>query len=281
MANGKIQPKPGSNLAGIKNIVVVASGKGGVGKSTTAANLALALSKGGARVGLFDADIYGPSQPLMMGVPDGTRPEVVDEKFMKPLLTHGVLCNSVGFLVDPNQAMVWRGPMVVGAFNQILNDTLWGELDYLIVDMPPGTGDIQLSLAQNVPVTGAVIVTTPQDVALLDARRGIEMFRKVEVPILGIVENMGLHICSACGHEEHIFGEGGAQRIAESYDVQVLGVMPLQASIRAHCDSGRPSVVAEPEGRVAGLYMEMAQAVATALAQSERRTIPDISINED
>lgn len=281
MANEKIQPKPDSNLAGIKNIVVIASGKGGVGKSTTAANLAVALGKGGAKVGLFDADIYGPSQPMMMGVPAGTRPEVVDDKFMKPLETHGIVCNSVGFLVDQNQAMVWRGPMVVGAFNQILNDTLWGELDYLIVDMPPGTGDIQLSLAQSVPVTGAIIVTTPQDVALMDARRGIEMFRKVEVPILGIVENMGLHICSACGHEEHIFGEGGAQRIAESYGVQVLGVLPLQASIREHCDTGTPTVAADPDGRVAGLYREMADSVSTALAQSQGRSMPDISISDD
>lgn len=281
MANEKIQPKPDSNLAGIKNIVVIASGKGGVGKSTTAANLALALSEGGAKVGLFDADIYGPSQPMMMGVPEGTRPDVVDDKYMKPLETHGIVCNSVGFLVDQNQAMVWRGPMVVGAFNQILNDTLWGELDYLIVDMPPGTGDIQLSLAQSVPVTGAIIVTTPQDVALMDARRGIEMFRKVEVPILGIVENMGLHICSACGHEEHIFGEGGAQRIAENYEVQVLGVLPLQASIREHCDTGTPTVAAEPGGRVAGLYREMAESVSTALAQSQGRSMPDISISDD
>lgn len=281
MSASQVKPAPGSNLQGIKQIVVIASGKGGVGKSTTAANLALALHKQGAGVGLFDADIYGPSQPLMMGVPTGSRPEVVDEKFMKPVEAHGVLCNSVGFLVDENQAMVWRGPMVVGAFNQILNDTLWGELDYLIIDMPPGTGDIQLSLAQSVPVTGAVIVTTPQDIALLDARRGIEMFRKVEVPILGVVENMSLHVCSECGHEEHIFGEGGASRIAENYGVTLLGCLPLQASIREQCDSGTPTVVADPDSRAAQLYGEIATQVSAALADATPKAVPNISISDD
>jgi ATP-binding protein involved in chromosome partitioning len=280
MSTSDIHPKPDSNLAGIKNIVVVASGKGGVGKSTTAANLALALAKQGAAVGLFDADIYGPSQPLMLGVA-GQRPEVVDNKVMVPINAHGVRVNSVGFLVDDRQAMVWRGPMVVGAFNQILNDTRWGNLDYLIVDMPPGTGDIQLSLAQSVPVTGAIIVTTPQDVALLDAKRGIEMFRKVEVPILGVIENMGLHICSNCGHEEHIFGEGGADRIARDYDVTVLGSLPLDGRIREQCDAGKPSVVADPEGRVAAIYNEIATGVAKALGSTVSPVMPNITISDD
>ncbi|MEX2366910.1 MAG: iron-sulfur cluster carrier protein ApbC, partial [Pseudohongiellaceae bacterium] len=259
----------------------VASGKGGVGKSTTAVNLALALSRQGASVGLFDADIYGPSQPMMLGVAEGTRPEVVEGKYMVPIGAHGIKSNSVGFLVDENQAMVWRGPMVVGAFNQILNDTLWGELDYLIVDMPPGTGDIQLSLAQSVPVTGAVIVTTPQDVALLDAKRGIEMFRKVEVPILGIVENMGMHVCSQCGHEEHIFGAGGALKVAENYQVELLGTLPLDASIRAQCDAGNPAVVAEPDGRVAEIYGQIAGRISAQLAGGKKDSMPNISISDD
>jgi ATP-binding protein involved in chromosome partitioning len=217
---------------------------------------------------------------MMLGVA-GKRPEIVDNKIMRPIEAHGIKVNSVGFLVDDNQAMVWRGPMVVGAFNQILNDTLWGELDYLIVDMPPGTGDIQLSLAQSVPVTGVVIVTTPQDVALLDAKRGIEMFRKVEVPILGVVENMGLHICSECGHEEHIFGEGGANRIATSYGVTLLGSLPLDASIREQCDEGRPAVVAEPEGRIAQLYAGIAEKVAEVLGTQVSRAMPNITISDD
>ena len=281
MCAARIQANPSSNLSQVKNIVVVASGKGGVGKSTTAVNLALALQRQGAQAGLFDADIYGPSQPMMLGVKPGTRPEVVGGKEMVPIEAHGVKCNSVGFLVDENQAMVWRGPMVVGAFNQILNDTKWGELDYLVVDMPPGTGDIQLSLAQSVPVTGAVIVTTPQDVALADARRGIEMFRKVEVPILGVIENMGLHVCSQCGHEEHIFGEGGAERVSQSYGVELLGSLPLDASIRAQSDAGTPAVAADPDGRVAQIYLGIARRVMDQLADAPKKGGPNISVSED
>jgi ATP-binding protein involved in chromosome partitioning len=277
----KIHPRPDSNLSQIKNIIVVASGKGGVGKSTTAVNLALALARQGHKTGLFDADIYGPSQPLMLGIAPGTRPEVVDGKFMVPVEAHGIKCNSVGLLVDENQAMVWRGPMVVGAFNQILNDTRWGDLDFLIIDMPPGTGDIQLSLAQSVPVTGAVIVTTPQDVALLDAKRGIEMFRKVEVPILGVVENMSIHVCSNCGHSEHIFGDGGANRIAATYNVPLLAELPLDGKIREQCDSGLPTVVAEPEGHATGIYLEMATRVAAQLAMAGGKAMPSISISDD
>jgi len=276
-----IHLNPDSNLANVKNIVVVASGKGGVGKSTTAANLALALARQGYSTGLFDADIYGPSQPLMLGIAPGTRPEVVDDKFMVPVEVHGIKCNSVGLLVDENQAMVWRGPMVVGAFNQILNDTRWGELDYLVVDMPPGTGDIQLSLAQSVPVTGAVIVTTPQDVALLDAKRGIEMFRKVEVPILDVVENMSIHICSQCGHSEHIFGDQGASRIAENYGVPLLGELPLDVAIREQCDAGKPTVVADPDGKVAEIYLNIADKVSKQLATTKKQQGPTISISDD
>lgn len=270
------------NLAGVKNIIVVASGKGGVGKSTTAVNLALALKDQGASVGLYDADIYGPSIPTMLGLPDGTRPEIVDERTMKPVDAHGIKCHSIGFLVDANQAMAWRGPMVVGAFNQILNDTLWGELDYLVVDMPPGTGDIQLSLAQSVPVTGAVIVTTPQDVALLDAKRGIEMFRKVGIPILGVVENMGLHLCSECGHAEHIFGEGGADRIAKEYAVTVLGSLPLEKAIREGSDEGVPIIVADAYGKVAEIYRAIAVQVASTVQDlNSSLSMPDISVVDD
>jgi ATP-binding protein involved in chromosome partitioning len=281
MNTSKVQANISPNLRQVSHIVVVASGKGGVGKSTTAVNLALALKKNGAKVGLFDADIYGPSQPLMMGV-SGSRPEVVDGKQMKPVVAHGIKCNSVGFLVDENQAMVWRGPMVVGAFNQILNDTMWGELDFLVIDMPPGTGDIQLSLAQSVPVTGAVIVTTPQDVALLDAKRGIEMFRKVQVPILGVVENMGIHICSKCGHSEHIFGEGGADRIAQTYGVELLGSLPLDANIRAQCDAGTPAVAIDPDGSVARIYSHIAARVSAQLAgEHKAAAFPNISVMDD
>lgn len=281
MNSTPVQRQLSPNLLGIKYIVVVASGKGGVGKSTTAVNLALALQKQGARTGLFDADIYGPSQPLMLGVA-GSRPQIVNGNQMAPVTAHGIKCNSVGFLVDDNQAMVWRGPMVVGAFNQILNDTLWGELDFLVIDMPPGTGDIQLSLAQSVPVSGAVIVTTPQDVALLDAKRGIEMFRKVQVPILGVVENMGLHVCSQCGHEEHIFGAGGAQRIAESYGVELLGSLPLDGRIREQCDAGTPAVSAEPEGTAARIYAHIAQRVREQLGSGKLDVgAPRISESDD
>lgn len=281
MSTTKVQPNISTNLRNISHVVVVASGKGGVGKSTTAVNLALALHRQGAKVGLFDADIYGPSQPMMLGV-SGQRPQILNGNQMEPITAHGIKCNSVGFLVDDNQAMVWRGPMVVGAFNQILNDTAWGTLDFLIIDMPPGTGDIQLSLAQSVPVTGAVIVTTPQDVALLDAKRGIEMFRKVQVPILGVVENMGLHICSNCGHSEHIFGEGGADRIAKTYGVELLGALPLDASIRAQCDAGTPAVSAEPNGAIAQIYAHIAQRVREQLAgEGNKNSGPNISVSDD
>lgn len=282
MSATRVQPNITPNLRQVSHIVVVASGKGGVGKSTTAVNLALALHRLGGKVGLFDADIYGPSQPLMLGVA-GTRPQIVGGNQMQPVTAHGIKCNSVGFLVDENQAMVWRGPMVVGAFNQILNDTVWGQLDYLIIDMPPGTGDIQLSLAQSVPVTGAVIVTTPQDVALLDAKRGIEMFRKVQVPILGVVENMGIHVCSQCGHSEHIFGEGGADRIAHAYGVEVLGSLPLDGKIREQCDAGTPAVAAEPNGRAGQIYARIAQRVSAQLlgAGKPGSSMPNISIADD
>lgn len=281
MSSTPVQRNLSLNLRDISHVVVVASGKGGVGKSTTAVNLALALQRQGMKVGLFDADIYGPSQPLMLGVA-GSRPRIINGKEMEPITAHGIKCNSVGFLVDENQAMVWRGPMVVGAFNQILNDTQWGQLDFLIIDMPPGTGDIQLSLAQSVPVTGAVIVTTPQDVALLDAKRGIEMFRKVNVPILGVVENMGLHICSKCGHEEHIFGEGGADRIAKNYGVELLGSLPLDGRIREQCDAGTPAVSADPNGAVAGIYARIAQRVREQLAgEGLRMAGPSISVSDD
>lgn len=281
MSSTPVQRNLSLNLRDISHIVVVASGKGGVGKSTTAVNLALALQRQGLQVGLFDADIYGPSQPLMLGV-SGSRPRIIDGKEMEPITAHGIKCNSVGFLVDENQAMVWRGPMVVGAFNQILNDTRWGKLDFLIIDMPPGTGDIQLSLAQSVPVTGAVIVTTPQDVALLDAKRGIEMFRKVNVPILGVVENMGLHICSNCGHQEHIFGEGGADRIARSYGVELLGSLPLDGRIREQCDAGTPAVAADPHGTVAGIYAHVAKRVREQLAGGAVQPAgPNISVSDD
>ena len=280
MRTEKVQTKFSPNLQEVRNIVVNASGKGGIGKSTTAVNLALALARHVAKTGLFDAAIYGPSQPMMLGV-TGLRPQVVNGNQMEPITAHGIKCNSVGFLVDENQAMVWRGPMVVGAFNQILNDTAWGELDYLIIDMPPGTGDIQLSLAQSVPVTGAVIVTTPQDVALLDARRGIEMFKKVQVPILGVVENMGLHICSECGHQEHIFGEGGADRIASTYGVELLGALPLDGNIRAQCDAGTPAVSADPDGAVAGIYANIARRVQEQLSGTTPAAMPEISISDD
>lgn len=253
-------------IPGIKNIIAVASGKGGVGKSTTAANLALALSAEGARVGLLDADIYGPSQPLMMGV-EQARPESPDGKHILPVIAHGVQVMSIGFLVETDQAMVWRGPMVSQALQQLLNDTRWDQLDYLVIDLPPGTGDTQLTLAQKVPVTGAVIVTTPQDIALLDARKGFKMFEKVGVPILGLVENMSMHICSNCGHAEPIFGTGGGERMAREYGVELLGALPLDMSIRSATDSGTPSVISDPAGPVAALYRELAQRVAVKVGE--------------
>ena len=251
-------------ISGIKNIIAVASGKGGVGKSTTATNLALALSAEGAKVGVLDADIYGPSQPRMLGIHG--KPESKDGQTLEPLVSYHVQTMSIGFLVDEETPMIWRGPMVTQALQQLLNDTNWSDLDYLVIDLPPGTGDVQLTLAQQVPVSGAVIVTTPQDIALLDARKGLKMFEKVEVPVLGIVENMSIHICSNCGHEEHIFGEGGGQRMADQYDVDFLGALPLDIKIREQVDSGRPSVVAEPDGRIAQIYREIARRTAAKLA---------------
>ncbi|HEY4881769.1 MAG TPA: iron-sulfur cluster carrier protein ApbC [Steroidobacteraceae bacterium] len=256
-------------LAGVKNIVAVASGKGGVGKSTVAVNLALAWAAGGAQVGILDADIYGPSQPLMLGL-TGQHPSSPDGKHIRPLQAHGLSAMSIGFLVDPAQAVVWRGPMVTQALSQLLSDTDWGELDYLVVDMPPGTGDIQLTLAQRVPVAGAIIVTTPQDIALADARKGLAMFEKVSVPVLGIIENMSMHVCSNCGHVDHIFGAGGGARMAAEYDVQLLGELPLDARIREQADGGRPTVVAEPESARARAYIEAARHAAAALARRAR-----------
>ena len=255
-------------LANVRNIIAVASGKGGVGKSTTAVNLALALSSEGANVGILDADIYGPSQPTMLGI-EG-RPESRDGKKIEPMEGHGLQASSIGFLIDMDTPMVWRGPMVTQALEQLLRETNWRDLDYLIVDMPPGTGDIHLTLAQKIPVTGAVIVTTPQDIALLDARKALKMFEKVDVPILGIVENMAMHVCSACGHVEHIFGEGGGARMAKDYDVEYLGGLPLDIRIREQTDSGRPTMVAEPDGPIADTYREIARRVAVRIADRAR-----------
>jgi ATP-binding protein involved in chromosome partitioning len=256
-------------LGDIKNIVAVASGKGGVGKSTVAVNLALAWAAQGARVGILDADIYGPSQPLMLGL-EGQQPRSPDGKRLKPLLSHGVAAMSIGFLVDAEQPMVWRGPMVTQALTQLLSETDWGPLDYLVVDMPPGTGDIQLTLAQRVPVAGAVIVTTPQDIALADARKGLKMFEKVSVPVLGIVENMSVYVCPQCGHVEHVFGAGGGARMAEQYGVRLLGELPLDAHIREETDGGRPTVAAAPESARARAYLQMARRTAAALSQRLR-----------
>ncbi|HEY3179593.1 MAG TPA: iron-sulfur cluster carrier protein ApbC [Casimicrobiaceae bacterium] len=252
-------------VPGVKNIVAVASGKGGVGKSTTAVNLALALGAEGASVGVLDADIYGPSQPMMLGI--AGRPESKDGKTLEPLEAYGVQAMSIGFLIDADTPMVWRGPMVTQALEQLLKDTNWREVDFLIVDLPPGTGDIQLTLSQKVPVTGAVIVTTPQDIALIDARKGLKMFEKVGVPIVGIVENMSIHICSNCGKTEHIFGEGGAERMCREYNVPFLGALPLDIRIREQADSGRPTVVADPDGPTAQIYKEIARKVAVSVAQ--------------
>jgi ATP-binding protein involved in chromosome partitioning len=255
-------------LPGVKNIIDVASGKGGVGKSTTAVNLALALAAEGATVGLLDADIYGPSQPQMLGITG--RPESPDGKSLAPMTAYGIQAMSIGFLIDVETPMVWRGPMVTSALEQLLTETRWDEVDYLVIDMPPGTGDIQLTLAQKVPVTGAVIVTTPQDIALLDARKGLKMFEKVGIPILGIVENMSLHTCSKCGHEEHIFGEGGGARMAADYDLEVLGSLPLAMQIREQADSGKPTVVSDPDGRVAEIYRDIARKVAVKIADKAK-----------
>jgi ATP-binding protein involved in chromosome partitioning len=267
-------------LANVKNIVAVASGKGGVGKSTTAANLALAWAAQGAKVGLLDADIYGPSQPLMMGV-TGAKPVSADGKHLTPVRAHGVEVMSIGFMIDQEQPMAWRGPMVTQALTQLLGDTNWGELDYLVVDMPPGTGDIQLTLAQRVPVSGAVIVTTPQDIALLDARKGLKMFEKVEVRVLGVVENMSMHVCSQCGHVEHVFGSGGGARMATQYGVQLLGELPLDIRIREAADGGSPMVIAEPDSAGAQAYFRMARRTAARLSTLNKdysRAFPKITV---
>lgn len=256
-------------LPGVKNIIAVASGKGGVGKSTTAVNLALALAAEGAAVGIVDADIYGPSQPMMLGI-TGARPESYDGKTMEPLIGHGIQVMSIGFLVDNDQAMIWRGPMATQALEQLLRQTNWKDLDYLIVDMPPGTGDIQLTLAQKVPLTGAVIVTTPQDIALLDAKKGLKMFEKVSVPILGVVENMAVYCCPNCGHTEHIFGADGGKKMAAEYDIEYLGALPLNLSIRVQTDAGCPTVVAEPDGEIAALYKTVARRIAVKVADKAK-----------
>jgi ATP-binding protein involved in chromosome partitioning len=256
-------------LPGVKNIIAVASGKGGVGKSTTAVNLALALAQEGATVGLLDADIYGPSIPQMLGLA-GSHPESEDGKTMEPLEAHGVQTMSIGFMVDVDSPMVWRGPMVTQALEQLLNQTHWHDLDYLIVDMPPGTGDTQLTLAQKVPVTGAVIVTTPQDIALIDARKGLKMFDKVGIPILGLVENMSIHICSQCGHEEHIFGHGGGETMCQDYNTELLGALPLELAIRELADAGRPTVVGAPDSRAADIYRAIARRVAVKVAERSK-----------
>ncbi len=269
-------------LPRVKNVVAVASGKGGVGKSTTTANLALALAAEGAKVGILDADIYGPSQPLMMGITG--RPESVDGKTMEPLANHGVEVMSIGFLVDEDQAMIWRGPMATQALDQLLRQTNWGELDYLLVDMPPGTGDIALTLSQRVPLTGAVIVTTPQDIALLDAKKALSMFEKVGVPILGIIENMAVYCCPQCGHTEHIFGADGGRRMAEQFQVDYLGALPLTMAIREQADAGRPTVVAAPDGEVAGLYKAVARTVAVKIAQKAKdfsAKFPTITVSKN
>ncbi len=269
-------------MPNVKNIIAVASGKGGVGKSTTAANLALALSAEGAKVGVLDADIYGPSQPMMLGI--SGRPESDDGKTMDPLENHGIQVMSIGFLVNPDEAMIWRGPMATQALEQLLRQTNWQELDYLIVDMPPGTGDIQLTLSQRVPMTGAVIVTTPQDIALLDARKAVAMFEKVGVPILGLVENMAVHICSQCGHSEHIFGEGGGKRYAAERGIDYLGALPLDIQIRQQADGGKPTVVADPDGQAAGIYKSIARQVAVKVAARAKdfsNKFPTITVSKN
>lgn len=269
-------------ISGVKNIIAVASGKGGVGKSTTAVNLALALAADGANVGILDADIYGPSQPRMLGVK--AQPESKDGNSLEPVMGHGLQSMSIGYLIEEETPMIWRGPMVTQALEQLLKDTRWHDLDYLIVDLPPGTGDTQLTLAQKIPVSGAIIVTTPQDIALLDARKGLKMFEKVNVPVLGIVENMSIHICSHCGHEEHIFGEGGGVRMAKETAVDFLGALPLDIKIREHTDHGKPSVIADPTSRIAQIYGDIARRVSAKLSLQGRdysTKFPSIKILSD
>ncbi|CUS54275.1 Scaffold protein for [4Fe-4S] cluster assembly ApbC, MRP-like [hydrothermal vent metagenome] len=269
-------------LKNVRNVIAVASGKGGVGKSTVSANLALALSAEGAKAGVLDADIYGPSQPRMLGV--GGRPESKDGKSLEPMNSYHVQVMSIGFLIEEDTPMIWRGPMVTQALEQLLQDTQWRDLDYLIIDLPPGTGDIQLTLAQKVPVSGAVIVTTPQDIALLDARKALKMFEKVEIPVLGIIENMSTHICSNCGHEEHIFGEGGGKRMSVEYSVEHLGDIPLDGRIRSDADGGRPTVVADPDGSLAQAYRTIARNASGILSVRKRdysEVFPSIVIQND
>ena len=271
---------PGRGFGQVKNVVLVSSGKGGVGKSTTAVNLALALDAEGGKVGLLDADIYGPSQGMMLGVAEGRRPDIKDGKFFDPIRAHGIKAMSMSFMITDKTPMVWRGPMASGALQQILGQTLWGDLDYLIVDMPPGTGDIQLTLSQKAPVAGAVIVTTPQDIALLDALKGIEMFAKVDIPVLGILENMSVHQCDNCGHLSHLFGEDGGKRVAEDLGVPLLGQLPLAMSIRQQADGGHPTVKAEPDSAISALYRDAARNMAARLWGNQGSS-PTISMVDD
>ncbi|MBP79543.1 MAG: iron-sulfur cluster carrier protein ApbC [Deltaproteobacteria bacterium] len=278
-----LEKKYVNQLNQVKKIICVASGKGGVGKSTTAINLAVGLGLEGHKVGLLDADIYGPSLPVMMGISAGTRPEIRDKKFMVPLTAHGIECNSMGLLVDSNTAMVWRAPMIISAFNQILMDTLWSSLDYLIIDMPPGTGDIQLSLAQNIAVNGALIVTTPQDIALADVRRGVEMFKKVGIPIIGVVENMSMHVCSECGHEEAVFGTGGADKLASDYGIDVIERLPLDVKIREQTDSGLPVVISDSGNGVGASYISLAKSLNKIVHSDAfcEDSVPEIVIKDN
>ncbi len=272
------------SLDSVKNIIAVASGKGGVGKSTTSVNLALALAQEGAKVGILDADIYGPSIGMMLGFPEGSHPETENRQFFIPLRAHGIQAMSMAFLVTDKTPMIWRGPMVSGALQQLLNQSKWDDLDYLIIDMPPGTGDIQLTLSQHVPVTGSIIVTTPQDIALLDCKKGIEMFRKVNIPVFGVIENMSTHICSTCGHEESIFGAGGGERIAQQYDTELLGQLPLDLRIREQTDSGTPTVIADPESPFAKQYQDIARKIGAQLSQRGKNyanVFPELVISQD
>ncbi|WP_223669238.1 iron-sulfur cluster carrier protein ApbC [Kangiella shandongensis] len=275
-----VHPAKVQAMPNVKNIIAVASGKGGVGKSTTSVNLALALRALGANVGVLDADIYGPSMPIMLGT-QGKNPETLDKKTIMPIESHGLQSMSIGYLVKPEQAMVWRGPMASGALQQLINDTQWNDLDYLIIDLPPGTGDIQLTMAQKIPVTAAVVVTTPQDIALSDARKAVTMFNKVSVPVLGVVENMATHTCSNCGHEEHIFGHGGGDALAKEIGVELLGSLPLSLNIREQTDAGEPTVVKEPESEVTQRYLDIAQRMTAKLSlesKDYKASFPSISI---